>query len=170
MEEGEFRGVVEEFREGVDDSFGRVSDHGEGGGRVAAHALVVADTGHGAAEDALHGNGAGPASSAAGPGEHRDAVGDPSSLGSAVVQVHEVAKDVSRGGVVAVALLHFPQVGGHRGGDGLDSSGRGGAGRHGGSALAFAARDFGGHGFQHGAVDGVDGLVDAVERGGCGRS
>ena len=147
---GELRGVVEEFGQGVDDAFGGKPCHRPFGDVVQAHAPVVTDPGHGAPDDAFQGDGSCPSASGACSGEYGDAVGCASGLGGAVVQVHEVTQDVARGTGVAVAFLHLPQVGEHLGGQGLKSSGRGGAGGDGGGSASFGVGDRRGEGVQDG--------------------
>src|SRR5699024_7755684 len=62
---------------------------------------------------------------------------------------------VARGGGVAVAFLHLSQIGEHLGGQGLKSSGCGGAGGDGGGSASFGVGDRRDEGVQ----DGLSGRV-----------
>ncbi len=133
----EVGGVVHEFGQQVHDALGRVAGDRGVGGAVHADPLVGGDPADGAAQDALHHDGPVPGTAGAPAHQEGQPVGDEAELRGAVVQAQQVAEDL-----LAVPVLHLPQVGEHADGLGLDAAeGLGGGGLRGGGA-PFAVGQF----------------------------
>lgn len=160
----EVRGVVQEFGERVHHALRRVPGDGGLAGGVRTHPLVAADTAHRAAQDRLHLDRLGPPAPRTGPGQHGDAVREPSGLRGAVVQVQQVAQDVG----VGVPVLHRAQVGQHAGGQRLHPPGGVRARGHGGCPARLAAAQLPGDGGQGAPVGPGQAARRRGERGAGG--
>ncbi len=158
-------GVVHDFGERVHDALGGVpGDRGAAAG-VQPHPAVGADAAHGAAQNRFHRDRLGPAAARAGPGEHGDAVRETARLCRAVVELEQVAEDL-----LAVPVLHLPQVGEHAGGQRLDPPGGVGAGRHRGGPHPLPPADLLGQNAYDPPVRAVGRLSHVRERGVHGRA